>query len=126
MYQLGLECPYGDRCSFAHGIKELKQKSFVSERYKTIRCTKFHKNSYCHYGPRCQFIHRQGKKNRAKKFKPKYQHVLACLQNCCQPFAENAKREKDLLTLLKETSLELFKLPKLAVFESIRNIINNN
>lgn len=119
VYQLGFHCPYGDKCSFAHGEGELHRKNYVSERYKTIRCTQFHKKSYCQYGWRCQFIHRQGKKNGVKKIKPKYQQILLCMQNCCEAL-EITRREELFPNLVNESFIKIFRLPKLSVFESLR------
>ena len=53
------ECPYGDKCQFAHGIGEL-QKDRRGQRHpewKTKKCGKWHKEGRCPYGKRCHFIH---------------------------------------------------------------------
>eukprot|EP01016_Furgasonia_blochmanni_P026666 TRINITY_DN2827_c0_g1_i1.p1 TRINITY_DN2827_c0_g1~~TRINITY_DN2827_c0_g1_i1.p1 ORF type:complete len:252 (+),score=43.08 TRINITY_DN2827_c0_g1_i1:3-758(+) len=57
-YDLGLSCKYGDKCSFAHGVKELKAKLHIPINYKTSRCKQYHEEAYCKYGPRCQFLHK--------------------------------------------------------------------
>lgn len=51
-------CPYGYRCQFAHGIKELRCN--VGEiSYKTKQCIAFTKKGYCPYGDRCNFLHKE-------------------------------------------------------------------
>jgi len=56
-YQLGLPCPYGNKCSFAHGTDELRAKVLVPTNYKTVRCKQFFEKGFCNFGPRCQFQH---------------------------------------------------------------------
>lgn len=88
--------------------------------YKTIRCTKFHKKSYCQYGSRCQFIHRKIKKGGFKGMKTKYQQVLDFMDNSSLVMHKSTM-EKSLTQLLSENSLETYKLPKLKVFELFRS-----
>jgi len=57
-FQLGMTCPYGSKCSFAHGYDELREKQFVPNNYKTINCKQYFELGFCNYGPRCQFLHR--------------------------------------------------------------------
>lgn len=49
-------CKYGDKCQFAHGIKELRSMA-RHPKYKTELCRTFHSTGLCPYGPRCHFIH---------------------------------------------------------------------
>ena len=51
-------CEFGDRCAFAHGYEELRQKTHLASNYKTKPCKQFFELGYCMYGPRCQFKHR--------------------------------------------------------------------
>ena len=53
-----MTCPYGSKCSFAHGYDELREKMFVPNNYKTINCKQYFELGYCNYGPRCQFLHK--------------------------------------------------------------------
>lgn len=57
-------CKYGDKCQFAHGMKELRSMA-RHPKYKTELCRTFHSTGLCPYGPRCHFIHNseQAKKN---------------------------------------------------------------
>lgn len=55
---IGNNCPYGDKCNFAHGQNELKSRSFTHPNYKTVRCRNFYMEGYCCFGARCQFIHK--------------------------------------------------------------------
>lgn len=49
-------CKYGDRCQFAHGIKEVR---YVPKhpKYKTQKCKSYWKTGSCRYGNRCTFKH---------------------------------------------------------------------
>ncbi|AWP19599.1 putative zinc finger protein 36 C3H1 type-like 1 [Scophthalmus maximus] len=49
-------CKYGDKCQFAHGMRELRSLC-RHPKYKTELCRTFHTIGFCPYGPRCHFIH---------------------------------------------------------------------
>ena len=50
-------CQFGDKCAFAHGDKELRQRTKVLSSFKAKKCLHFHTEMYCPYGRRCQFLH---------------------------------------------------------------------
>ncbi|XP_027096305.1 zinc finger CCCH domain-containing protein 15-like [Coffea arabica] len=50
------ECPYGENCQFAHGIKELRP-VLRHPRYKTEVCRMVLNGDHCPYGHRCHFRH---------------------------------------------------------------------
>jgi len=58
LHMIGKQCPYGDKCNFAHGENELKSRSFTHPNYKTVKCRNFYMDGYCCFGARCQFIHK--------------------------------------------------------------------
>lgn len=51
-------CEFEDRCAFAHGYDELRQKTHINNNYKTRPCKQFYELGYCMYGKRCQFKHK--------------------------------------------------------------------
>ena len=50
------KCPYGSKCRFAHGKKELISKTQNSN-YKKKPCKTFTESGFCPYGSRCSFKH---------------------------------------------------------------------
>ena len=55
-YQSTGKCPYGSKCRFAHGKKELISKT-KGVNYKKKPCKTFNERGYCPYGSRCSFRH---------------------------------------------------------------------
>lgn len=49
-------CPYGHKCRFAHGKKELIAKN-QGTNYKKKSCKSFSEKGFCLYGSRCNFKH---------------------------------------------------------------------
>jgi len=52
-------CKFGDKCCFAHGKHELKNKTLIHVKYKTKPCKQYHQTGYCPYGQRCQYLHKE-------------------------------------------------------------------
>jgi len=50
-------CKWNDKCSYAHGEHELVKKTHMPKNFMTKACEQFHKEKYCAYGKRCQFMH---------------------------------------------------------------------
>ncbi|XP_045137986.1 uncharacterized protein LOC123520121 [Portunus trituberculatus] len=50
------DCRFGQACTFAHGLRELRA-VLRHPRYKTDLCRTYHGAGYCQYGARCHFIH---------------------------------------------------------------------
>lgn len=55
-YEEAGACKYGDKCQFAHGMRELRNLQ-RHPKYKTELCRTFHSVGFCPYGPRCHFVH---------------------------------------------------------------------
>lgn len=53
-------CVYGNKCRFAHGLKELVVKKQINH-YKQKTCNSFFNKGYCPYGSRCNFKHDERK-----------------------------------------------------------------
>ena len=112
-HSLGLVCPYGESCSFAHGTAELKSKTLVPSRYKTIKCRDFHGNGYCKFGSRCQFLHRE-RRTRQKLKKMSYQSVLSTFEEV-SALAASEPVER---VMNKSLNLAAYCLSRLSVFQS--------
>jgi hypothetical protein len=56
-YELYKDCFYGDHCSFAHGIDELRENTLMPG-YKTKLCKSFEENYICNFGIRCSYQHK--------------------------------------------------------------------
>ena len=56
-YEFYKDCYYGDNCSFAHGIEELRDNTSLP-RYKTKMCKSFVENNTCNFGIRCSYQHK--------------------------------------------------------------------
>ena len=57
-YEILGYCPYGDKCDYAHGIKELRGINNNNQNFRIKKCKSFFLNGLCPYGNRCQFSHK--------------------------------------------------------------------
>ncbi|KAI5642842.1 zinc finger c-x8-C-x5-C-x3-H type (and similar) domain-containing protein [Phthorimaea operculella] len=62
-------CKYGDKCQFAHGMRELRNLQ-RHPKYKTELCRTFHSVGFCPYGPRCHFVHNAEEARRREPVSP--------------------------------------------------------
>ncbi|KAL4715647.1 hypothetical protein ACJJTC_006226 [Scirpophaga incertulas] len=62
-------CKYGDKCQFAHGVRELRNLQ-RHPKYKTELCRTFHSVGFCPYGPRCHFVHNAEEARRREPTSP--------------------------------------------------------
>ena len=60
-WSAGNGCHLGDKCSFAHGYHQLKQRP---DMLFTGFCTKFRRKGYCKNGEACTFAHSQSELRR--------------------------------------------------------------
>ena len=56
-YELYHDCYYGNNCSFAHGLDELRD-NIIIPKYKTKLCKNFIENKTCNFGIRCSYQHK--------------------------------------------------------------------
>jgi len=56
-YELYHDCYYGNNCSFAHGLDELRD-NIILPKYKTKLCKNFIENKTCNFGIRCSYQHK--------------------------------------------------------------------
>ena len=56
-YEMTGTCKYGNKCDYAHGLHDLRQKDQVNHYFRLKNCKSFFANGYCPYGVRCQFSH---------------------------------------------------------------------
>eukprot|EP01017_Pseudomicrothorax_dubius_P016967 TRINITY_DN1921_c0_g1_i3.p1 TRINITY_DN1921_c0_g1~~TRINITY_DN1921_c0_g1_i3.p1 ORF type:complete len:176 (-),score=10.04 TRINITY_DN1921_c0_g1_i3:53-580(-) len=76
-WQLKGSCKFEDKCSFAHGMHELKDKIHLHSNYKTKKCKQFHTQGHCFYGYRCQYRHLEACDQ--KKLQLRFQNIKKLL-----------------------------------------------
>lgn len=92
-------CFYNKRCSFAHGLQELRP-VFRSKKWRTKRCRNWHTTGYCPYEHRCQFLHGQSPPRRIQDYSSTgTQATAAAQQQRMQPLyfhyqVEDPNRER--------------------------------
>ena len=106
-FQLTGKCKFGQRCCFAHGFHELREKTQLGKSYKLKVCKNYHDLGYCKYGQRCQYVHlKEGEL---------FGDILQTIQN---KIAKSLRERSDerLDTILSQSERLQKKLP---VFQSI-------
>lgn len=56
-FEIYKRCKFGDKCCFAHGLEELRERTHLNDSYKLKVCKNYHEIGYCKYGQRCQYVH---------------------------------------------------------------------
>jgi hypothetical protein len=111
-------CKFAEKCAFAHGNEELKQKA-TNNSYKTKLCKQFFEDGFCPYGSRCQFSHK-------KKNYDNNSHI----NNNNDKYEINYSEIISNLLLNENITLKAIKRPRLMAFEEIVNFsqkeIENN
>lgn len=121
-YQIGEECPKGESCSFAHGVEELRAKPIMN--YRTIKCRHFQEKGWCQYGPRCQFLHNE-KSGEIRDFKINYEQLLRVM-NDIYSFKHHDMFDVSIEEFMVDSvNIEANKLPKLEIFQSLRQDIES-
>jgi len=115
-YQLGHTCPYGNKCSFAHGIEELRSKVLVPGNYRTINCKQFFEKDSCHFGPRCQFLHKSTTSSSFITFPMNYKKIFEDVVNSLDKKITNISITNDAAP--NSTKTENFGTRRLKVFEN--------
>jgi len=77
-------CYYNKRCSFAHGLHELRP-VFRSKKWRTKRCRNWHTTGYCPYEHRCQFLHDQSPPRRMTDYAQTNARAMAAAQQRLKP-----------------------------------------
>lgn len=77
-------CYYNKRCSFAHGLHELRP-VFRSKKWRTKRCRNWHTTGYCPYEHRCQFLHDQSPPRRMTDYAQTNARALVAAQQRMKP-----------------------------------------
>ena len=72
----GLNCPFGDKCAFAHGEEQLQKKTHVAKQFRMTLCKSYAQQGFCKYGARCQFQHTKTDFSDFDQQKTRYQNLL--------------------------------------------------
>ena len=109
-------CPYKEKCRFAHGKKDLHEKSTSSKNYKQKECHSFYNKGFCPYGPRCHFKHEE--------------RTLYDITRAYYPFLLNSQATLEKFNSIANSNISKYRFcysrpdldsqPNLKIFEKIR------
>ena len=85
------KCYFGNECSFAHGIEELRQKEEGTSPHKMKLCKSFGEKGYCNFGLRCNYRHFYKEKRLLS-----YDFIVkSCSQKVLEECKKNERMEKE-------------------------------
>jgi len=118
-WELTNNCKFGNKCAYAHGTQDLKEKIFLPSNYKTKVCKQFAEQMYCSYGHRCQFLHEHTSQRKPQNRDNTMSYVEALKQYGKRN--EIVVRADDIETFLSQTQEHKRGNARLKVFEALAN-----
>jgi len=86
-----------------------------------VPCKKFHEEGVCHFGPRCQFLHKKDAKNEIAKISAEYKTLLdEVLKGFSCESLQEIRATKSVEDCSQQPKSLSSKMRKLRVFESVR------
>jgi len=112
------QCPYGKKCKFAHGKKELHEKIIFSKSgYKSKKCISFNNKLLCMYGVRCLFTHDQ-RSTQELLHTNYYNKFITCPELLLE---DSVLFKKNRLPVFREKAEESQKLKESRIFENFQD-----
>lgn len=116
-------CPYKEKCRFAHGKKDIHDKTINAKNYKQKECNSFHKKGFCPYGPRCHFKHEERKL--AEITRPYYPFLLKSQKSLEKFITNTGDKTTPSHLFIEKTTLNLFNQEggqgTLPIFDKVRS-----
>lgn len=107
------DCYFKQKCSFAHGDTELRQKTKDNTKYKTKVCKTFSEKAFCPFGNRCVYSHII-KNNRKVKYD--------CLNTKFANEVISTDKPEDFEETINSIKTKsIYNVPRLEVFAIIHN-----